>query len=82
MESEVGLSPREVEVLQLAALGHSYGEIAHALVISRHTVDRYLIRVRRKLGARNTTHAAALALTAGILDDSILRDQMARRFGT
>lgn len=62
------LSDRQCEVLGLAALGYTDGEIARRLVVSRHTVHRHLAAIRERLGARNTTHAVAIGLLAGLLD--------------
>lgn len=59
------LSSREKEVLLWAAHGKSAWETAQILTISEATVFTHLRNVRRKLGASNTTHAVALALSAG-----------------
>lgn len=56
------LSPRQREVLRLAALGYSDQEIAGVLFLSVWTVRDYLRTARAALGARNTTHAVAVAL--------------------
>lgn len=56
-----GLSPREIEVLQLIALGKSNREIAAALTISLNTVARHISNVFDKVGAANRTEAAAYA---------------------
>ncbi|WP_306203935.1 response regulator transcription factor [Actinoplanes sp. RD1] len=47
------LTPREREVLRELATGDTYDAIAHRMNLSRHTVDTYLRRIRRKTG----THA-------------------------
>jgi DNA-binding CsgD family transcriptional regulator len=46
------LSPRELEVAELAALGHTNKEIAERLFLAPRTVDTHLGAVRRKLGVR------------------------------
>jgi DNA-binding CsgD family transcriptional regulator len=61
------LSPREVDVLSLLALGHSRASAADALNISEHTLRVYVEGARLKLGANNTTHAVAAALTQGLI---------------
>jgi two-component system response regulator NreC len=43
------LSAREREVLHLTVSGHSSSDIAHRLVLSRHTIDTYRTRLMRKL---------------------------------
>ncbi|WP_157999401.1 response regulator transcription factor [Nitrospirillum viridazoti] len=64
------LTPREAECLRLLARGESSKQIAHTLGLSSRSVDAYLGRARKKLGARNSTHAAVIATTAGLLSES------------
>jgi DNA-binding CsgD family transcriptional regulator len=47
------LSPREREVLGLAAMGRTNREIATELVLSTRTVESHLAKVMRKLGVRS-----------------------------
>jgi DNA-binding NarL/FixJ family response regulator len=47
------LSPREVEVLRLTAIGHSNKSIANMLHIGVKSVDTYKARAMEKLGFRN-----------------------------
>lgn len=61
------LSPREVDALTLLALGFSRAQAAENLQISEHTLRVYIESARFKLGAMNTTHAVARALTMGLL---------------
>jgi DNA-binding NarL/FixJ family response regulator len=56
-----GLSPREVEVLRLVAVGKSNPEIAAQLVLSEKTVARHLSNIFTKLGVGSRTAAAAFA---------------------
>lgn len=66
------LSPREVEVLRIAALGRTNIEIARRLGISLHAVKFHLASVYRKLGVSNRTEAAVRFLAeAGDLDISL-----------
>ena len=62
-----GLSAREVEVLRLLAAGRSNPEIAAALVISRHTVERHVNHILAKTGAANRVEAAAFAHRHGLV---------------
>lgn len=62
------LSPREVEVLQAAALGYSNRDIALQLRITEDTVKGHMRLVMDKLGANNRTHAVAIAVQRGILE--------------
>ncbi|MBV8065062.1 MAG: alpha/beta fold hydrolase [Actinobacteria bacterium] len=61
------LSDREREVLRLVADGLSDADIAERLVLSRHTVHRHVANIRRKLGLRSRSAAAAAAARAGLL---------------
>jgi DNA-binding CsgD family transcriptional regulator len=68
-EKAVGreLSPRERDALHLLAIGLGRGQVADRLHISEHTLRVYVDSARFKLGALNTTHAVALALSSGII---------------
>lgn len=61
------LSPREVDALTLLAAGLNRAQAADTLAISEHTLRVYLESARFKLGATNTTHAVARALSHGLL---------------
>lgn len=61
------LSPRERDALTLLALGQSRAQAADHLAISEHTLRAYIESARLKLGASNTTHAVARALTQGLV---------------
>ena len=56
------LTPREWQVLAMAAAGLSYAQIAHELFVSVGTVRKHMEHVRDRLGARSIRAAAALAL--------------------
>jgi len=59
------LSPRELDVLTLIGSGQNRAHAAERLAISEHTLRVYLESARFKLGAANTTHAVALAMSHG-----------------
>lgn len=61
------LSARESDVLKHIASGRSRSQVAHDLKISENTLRVYLDSARHKLGALNITHAAAIAVTRGII---------------
>jgi DNA-binding NarL/FixJ family response regulator len=56
-----GLSPRELEVLRLLAVGRSNREIAEALFLSARTVERHLTHLYTKLGVRGRAEAIVFA---------------------
>ena len=62
-----GLSPRELEVLQLLVTGKSNPEIADALYIGRGTVRTHVSNILSKLGARTRTDASMLARDLGLV---------------
>lgn len=61
------LTPREIECLRLLAGGESTKRVAHRLAISIKTAQHHVANARKKLGARNSVHAVALAVAQGIL---------------
>jgi len=58
--SALGLTPRELEVLEFIAQGLSNKEIAERAFVSENTVKTHLSRVFDKLGARRRTQAVQL----------------------
>lgn len=61
------LSPREAEVLQLIALGHTSVEIARMLKLSPRTVETHRARIHQKLGLRTRAELVRYALARGLL---------------
>lgn len=57
----VGLTPRQLEVLELVAAGKPNRAIAAELVISEHTVSRHLENIYAKLGVSSRAAAASYA---------------------
>lgn len=62
------LTPREAEILQMIARGHSVAETAAALQLSVHTVTTHLKHVYGKLAVRNRVQAVNRARAAGQID--------------
>jgi DNA-binding NarL/FixJ family response regulator len=61
----VGLSPREVEVLDLLAKGYLYKEIADMMKLTYATVHTHIRHIYEKLHVRSRTEAVALHLSKG-----------------
>ena len=61
------LSPRETDAMTLLAMGYSRAQVADTLSISEHTLRVYIESARFKLGALNTTHAVARAMSRGLI---------------
>ena len=58
--ASLGITPRELELLELIAQGLSNKEIAERAFVSANTVKTHLSRVFDKLGARRRTQAVQL----------------------
>jgi PAS domain S-box-containing protein len=70
-ETEQGsLSPRQLEVLRLIALGANASQIAAELSISEATVRTHVRNLLERLGANNRAHAVAIAMTSGLLHEN------------
>ena len=61
------LSPRELSAITFIAKGLSRARAADEMSISEHTLRVYIESARHKLGALNTTHAVARALSIGVI---------------
>lgn len=64
---ELGLTPRELEILALIAKGLSNREIAASIFVSENTVKTHSSRVFDKLGARRRTQAVQLGKELGLI---------------
>jgi DNA-binding NarL/FixJ family response regulator len=62
------LSPREKEVLQLIAEGHTSNEIAQLLFISEKTVEKHRSSLMEKLNVRNLAGLVRLAVKYRLVD--------------
>jgi DNA-binding NarL/FixJ family response regulator len=62
-----GLSPRELEVLELVAGGLTNREIAGGLFLSEKTVARHLSNIFTKLGVSSRAAATAYAYEHGLI---------------
>ena len=64
---ELGITPRELEILEAMAAGLSNREIAERLFVSENTVKTHVARLFDKLSARRRTQAVQLAKEAGLI---------------
>jgi two-component system response regulator NreC len=62
------LTPREVEVLGLLALGYMNPEIADRLVLSVRTVETHRANIQRKTGLSSRAELVAYALENGLVE--------------
>ena len=63
----IGLTKRELEILELIAAGLSNREIAERVFVSENTVKTHSSRVFEKLGARRRTQAVQLGKEFGLI---------------
>jgi DNA-binding NarL/FixJ family response regulator len=63
---QLGLTPREAEVLALVAAGRSNRQIAQALFISPKTVGVHVSNILAKMGVAGRVEAAAVAHRLGL----------------
>jgi HD-GYP domain-containing protein (c-di-GMP phosphodiesterase class II) len=68
-EWPAGLTAREVEVLALAAQGHSNKEIAERLVISPKTVGNHIEHIYMKIGCSSRAEASLFAMQHGLIGE-------------
>jgi ATP/maltotriose-dependent transcriptional regulator MalT len=64
---ELGITPRELEILEAIAAGLSTREIAARLFVSENTVKTHSRRLFDKLNAKRRTQAVQLAKEAGLI---------------
>jgi DNA-binding CsgD family transcriptional regulator/tetratricopeptide (TPR) repeat protein len=65
-EPPLGLTPRELTVLELLSAGRTNRQIAEDLFLSRRTVDMHVRHVLAKLHAANRVEAAGIAHRLGL----------------
>ncbi|WP_205697534.1 AAA family ATPase [Conexibacter sp. SYSU D00693] len=65
--TELGLTPRELEVLLLVADGRTNREIGERLFMAEKTASVHVSRILAKLGVRSRTEAAAAAYRLGLV---------------
>jgi len=68
------LTQRQIQLLRYVANGKTYTEIGTALGIAPQTVMNHMTLIKLKLGAKNATHATAIALRYGLLPLSDVTD--------
>lgn len=67
-DTDVPLSKREAQILQMVAYGSSTRKVAEELDISPHTVKTHLERIFEKFGANDRAQAVAIAIRRGIVE--------------
>ena len=62
------LTPAEITVLRLIAVGHANKQIAEKLSVTEESVKSRIKSILSKLGAHDRSHATAIALKRGIIE--------------
>jgi two-component system, NarL family, response regulator LiaR len=65
--AELGITPRELEILEALAAGLSNRQIAERLFVSENTVKTHAARIFDKLSAQRRTQAVQRAKEAGLI---------------
>ena len=63
----ISLTRKEIEVLDLIASGNTYDQIARQMQVGISTVRKHVSSSIKKLDAKNSTHACALAVKYRII---------------
>ena len=66
-QEQLGITKRELEILELIAAGLSNREIAERVYVSENTVKTHTASVFEKLNAKRRTQAVQLAKDAGLI---------------
>ena len=64
---QAGLTSRDVDVLRFLAQGWTTADIAHELAYAESTIKKEVHFIVHRLGARNRTHAVALAIRGDVI---------------
>ena len=64
------LTPREVEILRLIALGHTNAEIGGQLYLSVRTIESHRAHIQQKTGRNSRAELVRYALDHSLLDDA------------
>jgi DNA-binding NarL/FixJ family response regulator len=67
VQRRFALTPRQTEVLRLAAEGYTDREIAHALYIETRTATTHMTDIFDKLGVNRRAAAVANAIRRGLI---------------
>ena len=65
--AELGITPRELEILELIAEGLTNREIGERLFVSENTVKTHSSRLFDKLGAKRRTQAVQMGKALGLI---------------
>ena len=78
-DAERELTPRELEILRLIALGHTNAEVARDLYLSVRTIEPHRANIQRKLGVSGRAELVRCALERELIGPRARRRRAARR---
>ena len=67
-DTTLGLSPREEQVLQFIALGHTNVEVGRLCNVSLRTIESHRAHIHRKLGLRTRAELVQFARETGLVE--------------
>ena len=67
-DKKLGLSKREIEVLDMLAKGYSNQQIADKLFVSLNTIKTHIAKIYQKLNAKRRTQAVERGRELGIIE--------------
>ncbi len=65
--ADIGLSPREIQIIRLSAEGLTAADIADKLFLSVHTVNTHRQHIYAKMGVRNVSDMLRIAGELGLV---------------
>lgn len=71
---DVYVTVREMEILELVAVGLSAKEIAQRVFIAPRTVERHIENIRLKMRAKNRAHLVTCAIASGLIGSPARRE--------
>jgi DNA-binding NarL/FixJ family response regulator len=71
VREQLGLTPREFEILQLVASGATNRRLAEQLFVTHQTVRFHLSNIYRKIGVANRTQASRFAYSHGLVPNEV-----------
>ncbi len=66
-QGDTGLTPRQVEILQLVAQGLPYKDVAERLCLSEHTIKYHMGEILQRLHLKNREEVVAYAVKTGLV---------------
>ena len=81
VDDSPGLTRRELEILRLAAEGHSNAQLARMLWVTEQTVKFHLSNIYRKLDVSNRTEASRWAQLNGLLSTPATSESQLQAIG-